>query len=162
MNLIDYRIDIQTNLLSWFSENGRHWIPWKCKKDGSLPEFVESILPYGIWIADVMLQQTQLKVVIPYWGKWMKTFPTSQDLSEAEEQNVLLKWQGLGYYSRAKRIYKASKLLIELIGKDKILNPSTWPVELEECIALTGVGRSTAASLFLLLLILQRQFWMEM
>ena len=74
MSMIASLQDIQRSLLEWFRENGRHWIPWKLKKDGSIPKKGESISTYGIWIAEVMLQQTQLKVVIPYWEKWMKAF----------------------------------------------------------------------------------------
>lgn len=98
------------------------------KEDCSSPEYGESLSPYVIWIAEVMLQQTQLKVVMPYWLRWMKIFPGLKDLAEVNGQEVLLQWQGLGYYSRAKRILNSSKLLIELIGKDKSLNPSMWPV----------------------------------
>ena len=62
--IIDSSQDIQNKLLEWFKANGRYWIPWKLKKDGSIPQFGESISPYGIWIAEVMLQQTKLKIVI--------------------------------------------------------------------------------------------------
>ena len=138
---------IQHDLLEWFIENGRHWIPWKLKHDGSIPQSGEPISPYGIWIAEVMLQQTQLKVVIPYWERWMKKFPTLKDLAESNEQNVLMQWQGLGYYSRAKRIYKSSKCLIVLVGNNKNLDPLSWPKDLEQWMALPGIGRSTAGSI---------------
>ena len=117
MSIIESRQDIQNLLLEWFKANGRHWIPWKLKTDGSIPRLGECISPYEIWIAEVMLQQTQLNVVIPYWERWMKVFPALTDLAEADLQNVLLVWQGLGYYSRAKRIHQSSKLLVNFIGK---------------------------------------------
>ena len=139
--------EIQKNLLIWFSLNGRHWIPWKLKSDGSLPQSGEFISPYGVWIAEVMLQQTQLNVVIPYWQNWMQTFPFLVDLVEADEQKVLLKWQGLGYYSRAKRLYQSSKLLLNQIDINNIADPRSWPVEIDEWIALPGIGRSTAGSI---------------
>ena len=101
IDIIDSPQDIQNKLLVWFKAHGRHWIPWKLKSDGSIPKSGESISPYEIWIAEVMLQQTQLKVVLPYWERWMKIFPALTDLAEADLQNVLLVWQGLGYYSRA-------------------------------------------------------------
>ena len=63
-------------------------------------------------------QQTQVKVVLPYWERWMKSFPTLDDLASSELDEVLILWQGLGYYSRAKRIHKASKILVESIGKN--------------------------------------------
>ena len=80
MSIIDSPQDIQNSLLEWFRANGRFWIPWKLKKDGSIPQLGESISPYGIWIAEVMLQQTQLKFVIRYWKKWMITFPDLEEL----------------------------------------------------------------------------------
>ena len=109
---------IQTKLLDWFDKNGRHWIPWKLNQNGTLVKPGQIISPYGIWIAEVMLQQTQLSVVLPYWRNWMKDFPSLNDLAKSEEKEVLLHWQGLVYYSRAKRIYQSSKLLIDLIGKN--------------------------------------------
>ena len=139
--------DVQELLLEWFRKNGRHWIPWKLKKDGSIPESGESISPYEIWIAEVMLQQTRLKVVIPYWEKWMKVFPTLTDLAEADLENVLLIWQGLGYYSRANRIHQSSKILIEVVGKNRNQDPHSWPDEINQWITLPGIGRSTAGSI---------------
>ena len=147
MDIIESHKDIQNSLLEWFRDNGRNWIPWKLKKDGAIPKSGEIISPYGIWIAEVMLQQTQLKVVIPYWERWMKAFPTLTDLAEADLQNVLLLWQGLGYYSRAKRIHQSSKLLVDFIGNNSCLDPSSWPVDLDEWLSLPGIGRSTAGSI---------------
>ena len=117
MGLIHSPQDIQNILLEWFFENGRHWIPWKLKPDGSIPKPGEIISPYEIWIAEVMLQQTQLRTVIPYWEKWMREFPSLTCLAGADLENVLLIWQGLGYYSRANRIHQSSKILIEFLGK---------------------------------------------
>ena len=77
--------------MEWFKENGRNWIPWKLKKDGSILKSVEFIFPYEIWIAEVMFQQTQLKVVIPYWKRWMKIFPALSDLEAADLYNYLNK-----------------------------------------------------------------------
>ncbi len=139
--------DIQNSLLKWFSENGRYWIPWKLKKDGSIPHFGESISPYEIWIAEVMLQQTQLKVVIPYWEKWMKVFPTLTSLAEADLEKVLMIWQGLGYYARANRIHQSSKILVEFVGKDIDQDPHSWPNQIDQWMSLPGIGRSTAGSI---------------
>ncbi len=147
IDIIDSSQDIQKSLLAWFSENGRDWIPWKLKKDGSIPKSGEILSPYGIWIAEVMLQQTQLKVVIPYWKRWMKRFPSLTDLVEADLQNIYLIWQGLGYYSRAKRIHQASKLLIEYVGKNMDQDPNSWPVEIDQWMILPGIGRTTAGSI---------------
>ena len=147
MGIFDSPQDIQNSLLEWFRENGRYWIPWKLKKDGSIPQLGESISPYGIWIAEVMLQQTQLKVVIPYWEKWMKVFPTLTSLAEADLESVLMIWQGLGYYSRANRIYQSSKILVELVGKNIDQDPYTWPNRIDQWMSLPGIGRSTAGSI---------------
>ena len=147
MGIFDSPQDIQNSLLEWFRENGRYWIPWKLKKDGSVPRSGESISPYGIWIAEVMLQQTQLKVVIPYWKKWMKFFPTLSSLAEADLENLLMIWQGLGYYSRAKRIHQSSKILVEFVGKNRDQDPDSWPNQIDKWMSLPGIGRSTAGSI---------------
>ena len=147
MGIFDSPQDIQNSLLEWFRENGRYWIPWKLKKDGSVPRSGESISPYGIWIAEVMLQQTQLKVVIPYWNKWMKFFPTLSSLAEADLENLLMIWQGLGYYSRAKRIHQSSKILVEFVGKNRDQDPDSWPNQIDKWMSLPGIGRSTAGSI---------------
>ena len=147
MDIIDSPQDIQNSLLEWFRANGRYWIPWKLKKDGSIPHLGESISPYEIWIAEVMLQQTQLKVVLPYWEKWMMAFPTLTSLSEADLENVLLIWQGLGYYSRASRILQSSKILIEFVGKNRDQDPHCWPNGIDKWMSLPGIGRSTAGSI---------------
>ncbi len=147
MGIIYSPQDIQNSLLEWFRLSGRHWIPWKLKKDGSIPQLGESISPYEIWIAEVMLQQTQLKVVIPYWEKWMKAFPSLTSLTEAELDNVLMIWQGLGYYSRATRIHQSSKILIEFVGKNRDQDPHSWPNGIDQWMSLPGIGRSTAGSI---------------
>ncbi len=147
MEIIKYLNDMQRELLIWFSSNGRLHIPWKLKEDGSRPAIGEIISPYGIWIAEVMLQQTQLKVVLPYWKRWMITFPNLEVLSEADQQEILFAWQGLGYYSRAKRLHQSAKLLSTFISKEKNADFLHWPSELDEWMALPGVGRSTAGSI---------------
>ena len=73
--------------------------PWMFTADYAWRRPEELLSPYGIWIAEVMLQQTQLAVVLPYWQRWMQSFPTLEALAAADEQAVLLRWQGLGYYS---------------------------------------------------------------
>ncbi|WP_269609054.1 8-oxo-dGTP diphosphatase MutT [Prochlorococcus marinus] len=147
MDMIVSPQSIQNSLLEWFRENGRHWIPWKLKKDGSIPQSGESLSPYGIWIAEVMLQQTQLKVVIPYWEKWMEVFPSLPSLTEADLESVLMLWQGLGYYSRANRIHQSSKKLIEFLGENTDQDPYSWPNRIDQWMFLPGIGRSTAGSI---------------
>jgi len=147
MEFADSIDNIQFNLLNWFASNGRHFIPWKLRNDGSIPDQGEFLSPYEIWIAEVMLQQTQVKVVLSYWEKWMLSFPTLIHLVEADEHEVLMHWQGLGYYSRAKRIHQSAKLLIEHIGSDNIFDTSCWPIEIDQWIQLPGIGKSTAGSI---------------
>ena len=141
--------DLRISLLEWFEINGRHWIPWKLKEDGKMPHSGEILSVYGIWIAEVMLQQTQLKVVLPYWAKWMTTFPSLEVLAKADEQEVLLHWQGLGYYSRAKRLHSAAKILFDVskVNKNLLDEELFWPRHLDQWIQLPGIGRSTAGSI---------------
>ncbi len=134
-------------LLRWYSFHGRNWIPWKVKPDGSIPKQLDKLPVYPILVAEVMLQQTQLKVVLPYWKNWMKTFPTVLDLANAIDQDILLVWQGLGYYSRAKRIHKTSQELVKILGDSDHADPESWPQDLDIWIAFPGIGRTTAASI---------------
>ncbi len=89
------------NLISWYKKNARN-LPWRHTSD-----------PYKIWISEVMLQQTTVTAVIPYYEKWIKVFPTIEDVSEASLQKVLKTWQGLGYYTRVKNIHASAKLICE-------------------------------------------------
>ncbi len=138
---------LRLNLMNWHEAHGRHGLPWKLKPDGTSPNSGEMIIPYGIWIAEVMLQQTQVKVVLPYWEKWILTLPTLEDLVKSSEQEVLMLWQGLGYYSRARRIHQAAQQLFDLIGELDSLDPASWPSDIEMWMALPGIGRTTAASI---------------
>ncbi|MBV2352135.1 A/G-specific adenine glycosylase [Synechococcus sp. HK05] len=131
--------ELRRLLLAWWQEKGRHAIPWKLKPDGSLPAPGEPLDPYAIWVAEVMLQQTQLQVVLPYWHRWMAAFPSVEALAAAEEHDVLLLWQGLGYYSRARRLLAGARQMQE--------QASPWPKDLESWTALPGIGRSTAGSI---------------
>ena len=124
-------------LLSWWERDGRHAIPWKLRPDGRRPADGDPLDPYGVFVAEVMLQQTQLQVVLPYWQRWMAALPTLEILAAAEEHDVLLLWQGLGYYSRARRLHQGAR---QLLGQP-------WPRTLEGWLALPGIGRSTAGSI---------------
>lgn len=135
--------DLRRNLLAWWRDHGRHTIPWKLRADGRRPADGEPVDPYGVLIAEVMLQQTQLAVVLPYWQRWMQALPDLSVLAEAPEQEVLLLWQGLGYYSRARRLIQAARQLLEVAdGAD-----DPWPRQLEGWLSLPGIGRSTAGSI---------------
>ena len=135
--------DLRQNLLAWWQRHGRHTIPWKLRADGRRPADGEPVDPYGVLIAEVMLQQTQLAVVLPYWQRWMQALPDLPALAQAPEQQVLLLWQGLGYYSRARRLLQAARQL--LAAADGADDP--WPRQLEGWLALPGIGRSTAGSI---------------
>ena len=95
-----------------------------------------------------MLQQTQLQVVLPYWTRWMERFPTVLALAEADEQQVLLLWQGLGYYSRARRLHQGAQQFLRTYGKGLSDDAfDRWPRDLESWLALPGIGPSTAGSI---------------
>ncbi len=130
-------VELRALLLTWWQEHGRHTIPWKLRSDGDLPEPGEALDPFAIWCAEVMLQQTQLQVVLPYWRRWRSRFPRLEALAAAEEHDVLLLWQGLGYYARARRLQQGARQLLGL----------PWPRTLEGWLALPGIGRSTAGSI---------------
>ena len=128
---------LSTTLLAWWERHGRGDIPWKLLPGGEHPAPDQELDPYSIWIAEVMLQQTQLAVVLPYWERWMVVFPSVEALAAATLDEVRLQWQGLGYYSRARRLHKAAQLLVS----------GPWPRTLEGWMALPGIGRTTAGSI---------------
>jgi A/G-specific adenine glycosylase len=148
--------ELRAALLGWWEVHGRHTIPWKCTTGGQRPTRGEPLDPYGIWVAEVMLQQTQLQVVLPYWHRWMERLPGVEALATADEHDVMLLWQGLGYYSRARRLRQGAMRLLE--GRAERQNgtedfllrqepPDPWPRHLEGWQALPGIGRSTAGSI---------------
>ncbi len=134
-------------MLTWFQDNGRHSIPWKLTAEGTVPTPNECLPVYPIWVAEVMLQQTQLKVALPYWERWMLAFPSIDDLVVADESETLLVWQGLGYYSRVRRLHTSSKMLFSMIGPSRSTDSSRWPDDLNTWTSLPGIGRSTAGSI---------------
>jgi A/G-specific adenine glycosylase len=115
-------------LLAWFRANARD-LPWRRTRD-----------PYGIWISEVMLQQTQVKTVIPYWTRWMKNLPTVRSLARASEDRVLKLWEGLGYYSRARNLHKAAKIVVSE-------HRAEFPPTFDAILALPGIGRYTAGAI---------------
>jgi A/G-specific adenine glycosylase len=117
------------NLLAWFKHSGRHDLPWQ-----------QDITPYRSWVSEIMLQQTQVNTVIPYYLRFMDTFPELPDLADAEEDKVLHQWTGLGYYARARNLHAAAKILV----KD---SNGEFPSTTTELAALPGIGRSTAGAI---------------
>ena len=131
--------ELSACLLSWWQAHGRRdplQKPWMFKPAGGWPEADHPLDPYGIWIAEVMLQQTQLQVVLPFWQRWIEVFPTIDALAAVSLEQVRLQWQGLGYYSRARRLYAAAQRLAQ----------GTWPRDLDSWMGLPGIGRTTAGS----------------
>ncbi|MDB4121220.1 A/G-specific adenine glycosylase, partial [Gammaproteobacteria bacterium] len=91
---------ISSQVVDWYLKDGRHNLPWRKK-----------VTPYRIWISEIMLQQTQVKTVIPYFNAFIKKYPTLQKLSLATEDEILASWSGLGFYRRAKNIFAAKEII---------------------------------------------------
>jgi len=111
-------------LLTWYDKNRRP-LPWRETKD-----------PYAILVSEVMLQQTQVKTVLPYYKRWMSRYPTVQDLADAPESDVLKSWEGLGYYRRARLLRQAARFIVSQ-------HSGNFPRSVEELARLPGVGRYT-------------------
>ena len=121
--------EFSKKICSWQSQHGRHDLPWQ-----------QNISSYRVLISEVMLQQTQVATVIPYFHRWMEKFPDLATLAQAQEDDVMALWQGLGYYQRARRLQKAAVYLIEH-------HQGNFPNELNELLKIPGVGRYTAGAL---------------
>lgn len=117
------------DLLAWFDRHGRHDLPWQ-----------QEPTPYRVWVSEVMLQQTQVATVIPYYQRFMARLPDVLALADATADEVLALWSGLGYYSRARNLQRAAQLMREQHG-------GRFPESFDEVVALPGVGRSTAGAI---------------
>jgi A/G-specific adenine glycosylase len=115
-------------LLKWFAASARN-LPWR-----------QTLDPYAIWVSEIMLQQTQVKTVIPYWNRWMKEFPDVVTLARGAEAEVLKLWEGLGYYSRARNLQKAARLIVDDHG-------GRFPESVEGLLGLPGIGPYTAGAI---------------
>jgi A/G-specific adenine glycosylase len=116
------------NLLHWF-QNHKRWMPWRETKD-----------PYYIWISEIMLQQTKVETVIPYFENFIKKFPSIEKLSEASEEEVLKSWEGLGYYSRGRNILKSAQWLVKN-------HEGKVPKDIKVLLKLPGIGPYTAGAI---------------
>jgi len=116
-------------LLNWFDQYGRKDLPWQ-----------QDTTAYRVWLSEVMLQQTQVKTVIPYFEKFTQRFPTVNQLADSSEDEVLHLWTGLGYYARARNLHKAAKIVTEQYNAE-------LPATQDELEALPGIGRSTAGAI---------------
>lgn len=119
---------LQTALLHWYTEQGRD-LPWRRTRD-----------PYAIWVSEIMLQQTQVKTVMPYYARWLQQFPTVDALAAADQQTVLKAWEGLGYYARARNLHRAAQAIVDEHG-------GAFPRTLAAVMALPGIGRTTAGGI---------------
>ncbi|MTD37258.1 A/G-specific adenine glycosylase [Erwinia sp. CPCC 100877] len=122
-------LQFSRQVLAWYDKFGRKTLPWQQEKT-----------PYKVWLSEVMLQQTQVATVIPYFERFMARFPTVADLARASLDEVLHLWTGLGYYARARNLHKAAQQIVEH-------NSGRFPENFEDVAALPGVGRSTAGAI---------------
>ena len=120
---------VASKVLAWYDLHGRRELPWHRRRT-----------PYRVWVSEVMLQQTQVQTVVPFFQRFMARFPSVAALARADEGEVLSLWTGLGYYRRARNLYQTAKIVHETYqGK--------LPKSLEELMALPGIGRSTAGAI---------------
>jgi A/G-specific adenine glycosylase len=119
-------------LLDWFDRHGRKHLPWQQNPEA-----------YRVWVSEIMLQQTQVAAVIPYFERFMQRFPDLRELARADLDEVLHLWTGLGYYARARNLHRCARTLVERHG-------GRFPTTLPEVMALPGIGRSTAGAILAL------------
>lgn len=131
----DHLDSFAPRLLDWFDSHGRHDLPWQQHK-------TDAPNPYIVWLSEVMLQQTQVTTVLPYFARFMQSFPTVQDLANADWDLVAEHWAGLGYYARARNLHKGAKQLVAVIE-----TTGDFPQSLQDWEAISGVGRSTAGAI---------------
>jgi A/G-specific adenine glycosylase len=115
-------------LLKWFAANARD-LPWRRTKD-----------PYAIWVSEIMLQQTQVKTVIPFWERWLRELPTIEAAANASPDKLHKLWEGLGYYTRVRNLQKAAQVIVTRHG-------GVFPEKFEEVLDLPGIGRYTAGAI---------------
>jgi A/G-specific adenine glycosylase len=116
-------------VIEWQKTHGRHGLPWQNTRD-----------PYRVWLSEVMLQQTQVSTVLPYYERFLQRFPTVNDLAEAHLDDVLTLWSGLGYYSRARHLHRCAQEVMST-------HQGQFPGTAEQLVQLPGIGRSTAAAI---------------
>lgn len=119
---------LASRLLAWYHTHKRR-LPWRDHPD-----------PYAVWVSEIMLQQTRVETVIPYFERWLERFPTVQALARASEQEVLNLWEGLGYYSRARNLHKAASIVVDQYH-------GNLPRDLDQLHLLPGIGRYTAGAI---------------
>jgi len=123
------QLEFSDKVLTWFRQYGRHNLPWQQDKT-----------PYRVWVSEIMLQQTQVSTVIPYFERFMAAFPTVDTLAKADEDSVLHHWAGLGYYARARNLHGAARIIHEKYA-------GQFPETVDALSELPGIGRSTAGAI---------------
>lgn len=121
--------DFAEKLIAWQQVHGRHDLPWQQTRD-----------PYAVWVSEIMLQQTQVSAVIGYYDRFMQRFSTVTSLAQAEQDEVMRYWSGLGYYSRARNLHHAAQTIMREHG-------GIFPKDFDTIQTLKGIGRSTAAAI---------------
>ncbi|PMS31592.1 A/G-specific adenine glycosylase [Paraburkholderia rhynchosiae] len=121
--------DFSTRLVAWQRKHGRHDLPWQNTRD-----------PYRIWLSEIMLQQTQVSTVIPYYARFLARFPDVAALAAAPVDDVMALWAGLGYYTRARNLHRCAQTVVGQHG-------GAFPASVDELAELPGIGRSTAAAI---------------
>ena len=119
---------IVSELLDWFKTNARD-LPWRRTQD-----------PYAIWVSEIMLQQTQVKTVLPFWERWMRELPNIKAVANTNSHKIHKLWEGLGYYTRVRNLQKAAQMILEKHG-------GKFPETFDEILALPGIGRYTAGAI---------------
>lgn len=122
-------MEFSQRLIHWQKKSGRHHLPWSLSRD-----------PYAIWVSEIMLQQTQVATVLPYYQRFMARFPDLRQLALAPEDEVLACWSGLGYYTRARNLQRAAKMIVTTWG-------GIFPQDIAAVRSMPGIGRSTAAAI---------------
>lgn len=121
--------DFSDRVLTWFALHGRKHLPWQ-----------QGVTPYRVWVSEIMLQQTQVTTVIPYFERFMEHYPSVEDLAAASQDEVLHLWTGLGYYARARNLHKCANTVASEYG-------GVFPPDVETLTSLSGIGRSTAGAI---------------
>ena len=122
-------LSFSAELVAWQKQHGRHQLPWQNTRD-----------PYRIWLSEIMLQQTQVSAVIPYYERFLNSFSNVKELAEAPADEVMAHWSGLGYYSRARNLHSCAQKVMNLYD-------GVFPSDPSLLVQLPGIGRSTAAAI---------------
>ena len=122
-------MSFSNKVLTWFDQHGRKHLPWQQNRTA-----------YRVWVSEIMLQQTQVATVIPYYERFMASFPTVETLANASQDEVLQHWAGLGYYARGRNLHKCAQSVVNDYAGE-------FPNTVDELVDLSGIGRSTAGAI---------------